>query len=212
MPQKYKKNYQNLSSVELTCILKSHFPHHAARLTTTPQIMKKIKEAQPDFDKRSNSEVCYYFTVDNENVCTLVEPTSESESEYISSTNPTKNAFAHEIDTPPSTPSNTDISELQAVVQELSNSITSTGNFSKRSKFSNLKFKIQFDESKGIHHFLNSVERFSQVNGISEGRDRVLTVLFSIPNRKSTGPGPYSHKWTRRFRLCGYDLRDLDPI
>jgi len=106
MSQKYKKNYQNLSSIELTCILKSHFPDHSARLTTKPQIIKKIKEAKPNFDKQSNSEVLYFFTVNNENVCTLVEPTSESEIEYTLTTNHTKNEFSTDQITPPDTPKN----------------------------------------------------------------------------------------------------------
>ena len=179
MAQKYQKNYQNLSTIELTCIFKSIFPESpTSRFNTKPLLIEKIKQSKPDFDKQANQNIFYYFTVDNQGVVNLVQPTPETENEYSFQPNSTKNAFAQV--TPPTTPQNSEISELQAVVENLSNTIASTRNNSNRSKFGNLKFKIQFDESKGIHQFLNSVERYAEVNNIFDGQDRVLIAINGL--------------------------------
>ena len=170
MATKYYKNYENLSNQELTCIGKSLFADFEnSNISTKPEKIKKIKEKTPNFDQKENNT--FYFFHGENGTCTLVEPEPEARPEYTLSRNSGhKNIFFE----------NSDNSEsLQTQVDNLTSKLNRQ-NITPRSKFGGLKFKICYDESKGVNHFINSVERFSVANNISNDSDKIIIAINGL--------------------------------
>ena len=155
------QNYENLNTVELQCIATSLIPNiDVSRYGTKPELIRKIKEKRHNFDDKQNTDF-YYFEKDlTGTTCNLINPSSDDKVHYPFMTNSNKNQFA---DTKPVVPEPT----------------------LNRSRMGNLKFNVTFDESKGVHVFLNNVLRYADFNNISTDKDKILIVFNGISNSES---------------------------
>ena len=186
MSTKYSKKYEFLSALELHCVAKSLDANYNKLLyKTKPEIIEKIKASLPDFDKAENST--FYYFEDNSGTLKMVQPSAEQLADYPSTTNAHKNAFApsveHQNSSSSGAQSNETISQLQKEIENLNSIIETNSNKSSasaKSKFGNLKFKITFDESKGVEFFLNSVERYCVANSVTLDQDRITIALNGL--------------------------------
>ena len=175
MSRKCSKSYQNLTTLELQCIAIAQFPSwdtQSSRYKSKADLIKKIKETNPSFDEENNQTV-YYFEHDSDGTCKLVNPESDMKVEYPISLNTTKNVYSIVIND-----SEDSLSSLHSEVGHITTLLNSKS-FSK-SKFGNIKFKINYDETKGVHHFLNSVERYALANNISRDQDKVMVSMNGL--------------------------------
>ncbi len=186
MATKYSKKYEFLSAIELHCVAKSlDASYNKLLYKTKPETIEKIKISLPDFDKAENSTL-YYFE-DESGTLKMVRPSADQLGDYPSTTNAHKNAFASSEEHQPvassGAQSNERILQMQKEIDDL-NSIIETNSHktsaSAKSKFGNLKFKITFDESKGVEFFLNSVERYCVANSVTLDQDRITIALNGL--------------------------------
>ena len=175
MARKCSKTYVNLTTLELQCVAVAQFPSwdiQNTRNKSKTDLIKLIKDVNSSFDEENNSTV-YYFDYDADGTCKLVTPDSEMKTEYpITLNHSNKNPYSIVINDSDGSQSSRQ-SEVENITAVL-NSVSS------KSKFGNIKFKISYDESKGVHHFLNSVERYSLANNISRDQDKVMIAMNGL--------------------------------
>ena len=173
---KIAKTYENLNLLELSCIAKSLDPTFENKNYRTKQlVIDKIKEAKPDFNSRENKTI-YYFSTELDGTCKLMKPDETSKNDYKMTANTFKNEFSPDNDQ-----SNLNLSSIQHQYNQIHSLLTNDNTrTSSNRRFGNLKWKIAFDESKGIHHFFGAVERYAQANNITSDQDLIIIAINGL--------------------------------